>query len=226
MSREYIEITGPDGVTRQYYATEAEAGSGMDNPMTAAGDMIVGSTDGEPSALSAGTDGQVLKLSSGVPAWGTDEGTNVIANPTLAGTESDLTGLQVGDTKYAIPSGGGASYTHHIKLDYTNNIGGTNDEKALIILEITTNSATPMTVSDVYDWLNNNNFKTNKWKECTGYYYTTQNWSFPAIILFGIVYITDTYISANGILASSQGYSSISSHALSNTGFTITDTVC
>ncbi|MBQ3330814.1 MAG: hypothetical protein IJG87_06515 [Ruminococcus sp.] len=34
-------------------------------------------------------------------------GTNVVANPTLAGTEADLVGLQVGDTKYKIPSGGG-----------------------------------------------------------------------------------------------------------------------
>ena len=30
----------------------------------------------------------------------------VVANPTLAGTESDLESLQVGDTKYKIPSGG------------------------------------------------------------------------------------------------------------------------
>lgn len=28
---------------------------------------------------------------------------NVVANPTLAGTEANLTGLQVGDTKYAMP---------------------------------------------------------------------------------------------------------------------------
>ena len=36
-------------------------------------------------------------------------GTNVVANPTLAGTEADLTGLQVGDTKYKVggSSGGG-----------------------------------------------------------------------------------------------------------------------
>lgn len=33
-------------------------------------------------------------------------GTTVIANPTLAGTEADLTGLQVGNTKYKVPSGG------------------------------------------------------------------------------------------------------------------------
>lgn len=33
-------------------------------------------------------------------------GTEVIANPTLAGTENALTGLQVGDTKYKIEAGG------------------------------------------------------------------------------------------------------------------------
>lgn len=31
----------------------------------------------------------------------------VVANPTLAGTESDLTALQVNGTKYKVPSGGG-----------------------------------------------------------------------------------------------------------------------
>ena len=36
-------------------------------------------------------------------------GTTVVANPTLAGTEDTLTGLQVGDTKYAVPQGGGTS---------------------------------------------------------------------------------------------------------------------
>lgn len=45
-------------------------------------------------------------------------GTNVVANPTLAGTEADLTGLQVGDTKYAIPAGSGTTtlYQHYITL--------------------------------------------------------------------------------------------------------------
>ena len=36
----------------------------------------------------------------------------VVANPTLAGTEADLTGLQVGDTKYKVPEGGGALVVH------------------------------------------------------------------------------------------------------------------
>ena len=33
-------------------------------------------------------------------------GTNVVANPTLTGTEAELTGLKVGGTDYKIPSGG------------------------------------------------------------------------------------------------------------------------
>ena len=35
-------------------------------------------------------------------------GTNVVANPTLSGTETVLTGLQVGNTKYAVPQGRGS----------------------------------------------------------------------------------------------------------------------
>lgn len=36
---------------------------------------------------------------------GGGSGTTVIANPTLAGTEDTLTGLQVGETKYKVPEG-------------------------------------------------------------------------------------------------------------------------
>ena len=41
-------------------------------------------------------------------------GTEVIANPTLAGTEDALEGLQVGDTKYKV--GGGHLYLHNVEL--------------------------------------------------------------------------------------------------------------
>lgn len=47
--------------------------AGMDNPMTTAGDLIVGGASGSPSRLGKGTDGQVLKMVSGSPAWGTDD---------------------------------------------------------------------------------------------------------------------------------------------------------
>ena len=41
-------------------------------------------------------------------------GSEVIANPTLTGAETALTGLQVDGTKYAVPQGGGKLYMHHI----------------------------------------------------------------------------------------------------------------
>lgn len=39
------------------------------NPMTAAGDLIIGGTEGAATKLSAGSDGYLLKMSSGSPAW-------------------------------------------------------------------------------------------------------------------------------------------------------------
>ena len=51
----------------------------------------------------ATTDLTKLKVDDTI--YGIPEGTNVVANPTLAGTEGALTGLQVGDTKYAVVQG-------------------------------------------------------------------------------------------------------------------------
>ena len=52
-------------------------------------------------------DGKLLGVDDG--AWGKvnapESGTEVVANPTLAGTEPALTGLQVGDDKYAVEAG-------------------------------------------------------------------------------------------------------------------------
>lgn len=39
------------------------------NPMTAAGDIIIGGTGGTPTRLAKGTNGYVLTLVSGIPAW-------------------------------------------------------------------------------------------------------------------------------------------------------------
>lgn len=47
-------------------------GSSMTNPMTTAGDLIVGGTAGAPTRLGVGADGKVLKVVSGVPAWADD----------------------------------------------------------------------------------------------------------------------------------------------------------
>lgn len=45
------------------------SGSGMANPMTTAGDLIVGGTAGAPARLAPGTNGYVLTMVGGVPYW-------------------------------------------------------------------------------------------------------------------------------------------------------------
>ncbi len=54
------------------YVTSAELSSAVSSavPITAKGDLIVGGDGGVPVRLPNGTDGEVLKMVSGVPAWG------------------------------------------------------------------------------------------------------------------------------------------------------------
>ena len=50
--------------------TGGGAGGGdMNNPMTTAGDIIIGGASGTPVRLGIGTEGQVLTIVSGVPTW-------------------------------------------------------------------------------------------------------------------------------------------------------------
>lgn len=53
--------------------THTDSG-GFANPMTTAGDIIVGSTDGAPARLAKGADGKVLGVESGAVAWVTPTG--------------------------------------------------------------------------------------------------------------------------------------------------------
>lgn len=69
-------------------------GSGLANPMTAAGDLIVGGAAGAPARLGKGADGQILQLAGGVPLW---------ATPTAAGASSNvLTYASDGDANGAV----------------------------------------------------------------------------------------------------------------------------
>jgi len=47
---------------------------GMSNPMTTAGDIIVGGAAGAPTRLAIGTSGFVLTVSGGTPAWAASSG--------------------------------------------------------------------------------------------------------------------------------------------------------
>lgn len=110
-------------------------------------------------------DNYIFPLSSG------GGGTEVIANPTLAGTEADLTGLQIGDTKYAIPSGGGGGsiYAHYINLFF--------DYRQRLYFSILSDSATPLsTVADIASVLYNHGFiDSSNSTICSGMYYQTSN---------------------------------------------------
>lgn len=82
--------------------------------------------------------------------------TSVVANPTLAGTEADLTGLQVGDTKYKVPSGGGGGqlYRHHIRL-----LSGALTMNKAVLVSFISNSITPISsISELATFLYNNGF--------------------------------------------------------------------
>lgn len=78
---------------------------------------------------------------------------SVVANPTLAGTESDLTGLEVNGVKYAVPqgSGGGSLYLHKIRLiknSVNSTSGGEYGTSLALFASITTSSNTALTFAD------------------------------------------------------------------------------
>lgn len=77
-----------------------------------AGDILYASGTSTLAALSKGTDGQVLKLSGGKPAWGTDNTPTKFAwtNGTTAGPTGSLTGNGMSAVNFAaIPSASGSA---------------------------------------------------------------------------------------------------------------------
>ena len=79
-------------------------------------------------------------------------GTTVIANPTLAGTEDALTGLQVGDTKYKV---GEKLYKHNIVFSNKDFLAAVVGDY-LVSLDFISNSPTPITnFTDLYAILKN-----------------------------------------------------------------------
>jgi hypothetical protein len=116
-----LETVGGDArkVTAQAIANLAPA-SGMTNPMTTSGDIIYGGASGTPTRLAAGTNGHVLTLASGVPAWAAASGgggglTNFTdglntASPNATVPVSSLTATNAATDVDAalVPKGGGA----------------------------------------------------------------------------------------------------------------------
>lgn len=95
-------LTGLNGSNIQYGAVPVNHGGtggtsktvGFDNlsPMSAAGDMIIGSTDGSGSRLAKGSDGQILTMISGLPAWSSNiTAGEIIASKQIAGATFNTT---------------------------------------------------------------------------------------------------------------------------------------
>lgn len=95
---------------------------------------VRGKVDGGGTEVVANPEGTATadleKLQVGETIYGIPEGINVVANPTLAGTESALTGLQVGDDKFAVP-------TDYPVNSYTADTTYTGDDLAQLIDDIT-----------------------------------------------------------------------------------------
>lgn len=101
-------------------------------------------------------------------------GVEVIANPTLVGTESALTGLQVDTTKYKVPR----KYMHNIVIVYN----GTSNIIARIHVSINIERAEPfvynprMSVNEFCDYLESNGFNSsNKCIPASGLYVTSDS---------------------------------------------------
>ena len=60
--------------------------AGMTNPMTTTGDTIYSSSGSTPARLGIGTTGQVLTVSSGLPAWSSPGGMTQIASGSFSGS--------------------------------------------------------------------------------------------------------------------------------------------
>ena len=123
-------------------------------------------------------------------------GTTVVANPTLAGTESDLTGLQVGETKYKVDTGtnvvanpeleGGEDALTSLQVGntkYAIQSGGTN----YTVLEVPDTAPNVAQTTTIY----NNDFST-RMDEISTALTSSQYDQLPAIVRFSH-YNDETY---------------------------------
>ncbi len=96
---------------------------GLSNPMNTVGDLIIGGSSGTPTRLAAGSNGYVLEMVSGSPAWALVTGTGTVTSVamtvpsdmsiggspvTAAGTLALTRNAQTGNKVMASPSGGGS----------------------------------------------------------------------------------------------------------------------
>jgi len=117
------------------------SGGGMTNPMTTAGDLIVGGTGGAPTRVGVGTNNQLWTVISGTPQWATSADPSVFnivtqygADPTGVVDACPLIQQAILD---AFAAGGGVVYVpigvYNIACAPTHNIGGIDMNAQLYI---------------------------------------------------------------------------------------------
>jgi len=105
------------------------------------------------------------------------EGDVVIANPTLVGDEADLEGLQVGNTKYKVPGGGGSGdklYEHNITIEtfFDNTISRRNLH---LQTKIINTSSIPITYQEFLNYVSTLDGLDGKCLQATGIRTSLQN---------------------------------------------------
>lgn len=106
------------------------------------GNLEVGNNILNNAIIETGSAGNIYKKMSG-NTYRVFDSSNTEANPTLDGTESDLTGLKLGGVKYKVPSGGGGSghlYWHSINM-INGNVTSPGVNYNLYIIYLSTSSA-------------------------------------------------------------------------------------
>ena len=155
-------------------------------------------TGEEPVAQYITIDGTVYKVG----------GTYVIANPTLAGTEVDLEGLQVGDTKYKVPSGSftqeQANWTEadNTKPDYIKN---------------KPNLATVATSGDYEDLINkpdiSSKYLVHESLEMSSYQ------SYSAFVYFDLINTSNAFFNYDGVVTKLTSLGLTSGQKMGATGY-------
>jgi len=144
--------------------------------------------------------------------------TKVIANPTLDGTEPNLTGLEVNGAKYSIPSGSSNPlYKHSVEIkgyESTNAYGYAK-------IEIINHSSEPFTIDSLKTLVTEKGtlFTTNQYEYHTGVTGWAVNGVYSGVVTYILLYYGNTFFLYYG-----SAYNSLSMIKLNN-GLSLKDYV-
>ena len=132
-SSSLIPVPTVDAKGRITSITQVSASSGFANPMTAVGDLISGGTSGAAQRLVVGSNGQILTVVAGAPAWGAAAGTVTSVGLSLPALFT-VTGSPV--TGSGTLTGAFASQTANYFLAAPNGAAGAPSMRAIVPADI------------------------------------------------------------------------------------------